>query len=30
VRGLLDGSLWDGKDMLPPLAGAGPVPEAAL
>ncbi|HEU4397340.1 MAG TPA: beta-ketoacyl-ACP synthase III [Actinomycetota bacterium] len=32
VRGLLDGSLWDGKDLLPPLpgAGAGPVPEAAL
>jgi 3-oxoacyl-[acyl-carrier-protein] synthase III len=30
VRGLLDGSLWDGMDMLPPLSGAGPVPEAAL
>jgi 3-oxoacyl-[acyl-carrier-protein] synthase III len=29
VRGLLDGSLWDGRDMLPPLAGAGTVPEAA-
>jgi 3-oxoacyl-[acyl-carrier-protein] synthase-3 len=30
VRGLLDGSLWEGRDMLPPLPGAGPVPEAAL
>jgi 3-oxoacyl-[acyl-carrier-protein] synthase III len=30
VRGLLDGSLWEGMEMLPPLAGAGPVPEAAL
>jgi 3-oxoacyl-[acyl-carrier-protein] synthase-3 len=30
VRGLLDGSLWEGRDMLPPLTGAGPVPEAAL
>jgi 3-oxoacyl-[acyl-carrier-protein] synthase-3 len=30
VRGLLDGSLWEGRDMLPPLRGAGPVPEAAL
>ena len=29
VRGLLDGSLWDGKELLPPLPGAGPVPEAA-
>jgi 3-oxoacyl-[acyl-carrier-protein] synthase III len=28
VRGLLDGTLWDGVDMLPPLRG--PVPEAAL
>ena len=30
VRGLLDGSLWEGRDMLPPLPGAGPAPEAAL
>jgi 3-oxoacyl-[acyl-carrier-protein] synthase III len=30
VRGLLDGSLWEGMEMLPPLPGAGPVPEAAL
>ena len=28
VRGLLDGTLWDGVDMLPPLRPA--VPEAAL
>jgi 3-oxoacyl-[acyl-carrier-protein] synthase III len=28
VRALLDGSLWDGVDMLPPLRGS--VPEAAL
>jgi 3-oxoacyl-[acyl-carrier-protein] synthase III len=28
VRALLDGSLWDGMDMLPPLRS--PVPEAAL
>jgi hypothetical protein len=27
VRGLLDGSLWEGADMLPPLRN---VPEAAL
>ena len=27
VRGLLDGTLWDGVDMLPPLRN---VPEAAL
>jgi 3-oxoacyl-[acyl-carrier-protein] synthase-3 len=27
VRGLLDGTLWDGADMLPPLRN---VPEAAL
>jgi hypothetical protein len=27
VRGLLDGSLWEGVDMLPPLRN---VPEAAL
>jgi hypothetical protein len=26
VRGLLDGSLWEGADMLPPLRN---VPEAA-
>jgi 3-oxoacyl-[acyl-carrier-protein] synthase III len=30
VRGLLDGSLWEGMELLPPLPGAGPVPEAAL
>jgi 3-oxoacyl-[acyl-carrier-protein] synthase III len=29
VRGLLDGSLWEGREMLPPLPGAA-VPEAAL
>jgi hypothetical protein len=29
VRGLLDGSLWEGREMLPPLPGAT-VPEAAL
>jgi hypothetical protein len=28
VRALLDGTLWDGVDMLPPLRSA--VPEAAL
>ena len=27
VRGLLDGTLWDGVDLLPPLRPA--VPEAA-
>ena len=27
LRGLLDGTLWDGADMLPPLRN---VPEAAL
>jgi 3-oxoacyl-[acyl-carrier-protein] synthase III len=30
VRSLIDGSLWDGMDILPPLGGAGTVPEAAL
>jgi hypothetical protein len=28
VRGLLDGTLWDGVDMLPPLRPL--APEAAL